>query len=431
VLLAGDAGVVAPPLSDGSIGTNADYCSSSGPPVLVASAADGGVTTTCPDDLAQRAFRYALCACSSFVGGALATDAFDGTQGGYTAATSVAGGSVGVDGMLHPGQMQIGGSLWASSAGDITTTAAMVVDGDLHAEGELHPSPSLTVQGDAWMAGGVQTGGDVTVGGTLHVPASATLDVAGMRNFGAPDGTPFSVAPPCDCNLDPFVDIAGVVATYRANNDDMALGIGPHQLANVQADTTLSLPCGRIYFDTIAGQAAIHLTATGRVAIFVGGDLSTSDFTIDTLPGAEVDLFVAGSMTVSGAFQVGDPANPARGRTYVGGPTVNLQGVSTLDGNLYAPNATLTLGTAPTVVFGALFIGSLSSQSDLTIHYDTAVGTMATSSCPAPAICASCDDCNGGACVGGKCIACADSTECCAPLVCSPQHTCVAGVPPR
>jgi hypothetical protein len=457
-----DAGVVsvdaqAPPLDapvDGSgIGTEQDYCKGSGPPALVATE-DAGPVSKCPDQLAQAAFRYALCLCGNYVSDhALVTDAFDGSQGGPTKV--IAGGSVGVNGDLHPGRMQIGGSLWASEATDITTTSPLQVAGELHAQGELHPSSTLVVQGDAWMAGGIQSTGDVTVGGTLHLPASAPDSVAGTFNHGTIDPTSFQVLPACDCNHDDFVDVAGVVRTYAAQNDDMALGILPDMLKNVQPDggtadggpagVTLSLPCGRIFFSSIGGDAPIHLIAQqGRTAIFVQGDISTSEFRIDVPTGNELDLFVGGSITVSGAFQVGDTSNPARARTYVGGTVVNLQGAATLAGNLYAPAAAITLGTAPTTLYGSIFALQFSSQSDLTIHYDAAILTEPSSSraCATPMTCptsadrsdpaAGCNECNGQACNSGLCGPCADSSQCCRPLVCDkPSGACVAAVIPR
>ncbi len=403
------------------------YCQGSGPPVLVVTAADGGSTTKCPDQLAQNAFRYALCACIKYVSDhALVTDAFDGTMGAYDAGTATAGGSVGVNGELHPtGPMTIGGSLWASSTMDITTAAVDVL-GELHAQGELHPSPSLVVSADAWMASGIQTSGDVTVTGTLHVPANEPIQVAGMQNFGAPDSTYFQVLPPCDCS--DFVDIAGVVRTYETQNDDQALKIDSTMLENVQSDLVLPLSCGRIFFTSIGGTASISLSVQGRVAIFVEGDLSTSDFKIDVPTGSELDLFVGGSVNVRGAFLVGDPSNPAKARTYVGGTSVNLQSAATLAGNLYAPNATITLGgTAPTTLFGSMFAQSVSSGSDLTIHYDEAI-LAPSPACAAPTTCSSCNDCNGQACNSGMCGQCTQSSDCCAPLVCNPQGMCVADV---
>ncbi|HTB72638.1 MAG TPA: hypothetical protein VK762_05325, partial [Polyangiaceae bacterium] len=180
--------------------------------------------------------------------------------------------------------------------------------------------------------------------------------------------------------------------------------------------------------------APIHLVAKGRVALFVAGNLSTSDFRIDVPSPSELDLFVAGTVNVRGIFQVGDPSNPARARTYVGGTSVNLQSAATLAGNLYAPNATITLGgSAQTTLFGAIFASGLSSGSDLTIHYDKAILTPpSTRACPTPTSCITCNDCNGQPCNSLTCGGtCADSSQCCAPLVCNGQGVCVPDVTPR
>jgi hypothetical protein len=411
------------------------YCQGSGPPVLVATAADGGSVSTCPDQLAQRAFRYALCTCNNYVSSqALVTDAFDGTQGPYDPSKAMAGGSVGVNGDLHPtGPMTIGGSLWATNmtAMAAITSAAIVVTGDLHAQGELRPT-SLTVGGDAWLASGIQATGDVHITGTLHVPPMEPSSVTGMFSFGAMDTASLPYAPACECDPSQFVDVAGVVRTYEAQNDDDALGLSKTMLENVQSDLTMTLPCGRIFLTRVGGAAPIHLTVQGRVALFVKGDISATDFTIDVPPQSELDLYVGNNVTVSRTFQIGDPNNPARARTYVGGTSVNLQSAATLAGNLYAPGATITLGaTAAKTLYGSIFASALASESDLTIHFDTAILTpSATPACATPTACVTCTDCNGQACNSKTCGQCADSSQCCAPLVCS-QGTCVAGFTPR
>ena len=424
------------------IGTQQEYCEGSGPPELRATT-DAGTTSMCPDQLAQREFRYALCLCSNYMNSqGLFTDAFDGAQGPYGASTPTAGGSVGVNGDLAPGPMNINGSLWASDmTTNITTATAMSVSGDLHTQGELHGT-SLVVQGDAWMASGLQASGDVTIKGTLHVPATQPTSVSGMFTHGAVDTMTLPYAPACDCPFTPVVDVAGVVRTYQdpSDNDDVALGIQSTMLANVQPDdgspdggTPIVLQCGRIYLTRIGGNAPIHLIVQGRVALFVAGDVSVSDFRIDVPSPYELDLFVGGSITASGIFQVGDPSNPARARTYVGGRTVNLQNAATLAGNLYAPNANITLGPAPTTLYGAIFADSLSSGSDLTIHYDKAILTPpSTRACPTPTSCITCNDCNGQPCNSLTCGGtCADSSQCCAPLVCNGQGVCVPDVTPR
>jgi hypothetical protein len=414
-----------------STDTLAEYCNASGPPALIDQFAEGGTATTCPELLAQRAFLYALCACTDFVSDQpLVTDAFNGAQGPYGDAGVLPGGSVGINGTvnLNPSApMQVNGSLWASGASAINA-GPIDVAGELHAEGELRPA-SLYVGADAWMAGGIQTAGSVTVKGTAHVPAGAPIDVPADAGLGTPVTATFQVAPACDCMPEDLVDVAGVVATYAMDNDDQTLGIEPTWLENVQSAMTATLPCGRIYLASVGGNAPIHLTAASHVALFVGADISTdSDFEIDVPSGGELDLFVAGSLTVSGSFLVGTTSNPARARTYVGGSTVNLQNAATLAGNLYAPKATLTLGaSAPTTLYGSIFAERVSASASLTIHYDEAIlGQSATPACPAPQGCSTCSDCGGQACNGGVCGACTESAECCPPLVCGSHGTCVS-----
>jgi hypothetical protein len=423
--------------ADGAVaveaGTRADYCAGSGPPVLVDTSGDAGPVAVCTAGLAQVAFRYALCTCDGYTSDhALTTDAFDGTQGPYDPAHPLAGGSVGSNGNVNAtGPMTIGGSLWASDATGLTTNAAIAAAGELHAQGEAHTGPTLGVGTDAWLANGLQTSGDVTIAGTLHVPASAPVDVGGTKSIGAVADGPVSVPPACDCDPAARVDVAGLVESYRNANDDAAAGVDPTLLENVTAPLAATLPCGRIFFTRVGAGAAVHLTAQGRVAVFVGGDLSaSSDFQIDVPGGSEVDLFVEGGVTVGGAFLVGSPANPARARTYVGGTgTVNLQGASQLAGNLYAPQAELVLGgSAATTLFGSIFAARLSASADLTVHFDEAVLTQnGSTTCALPTGCTTCRDCGGQACNSGTCGGCADSTQCCAPLVCR-AGACVANI---
>jgi hypothetical protein len=419
-------------------GTLAEYCAGRGPPLLIDEAGDAGPESTCPSLLAQRAFRYALCTCSGYVSThGLFTDAFDSTQGTYDASAARVGGSVGDNGGLSPGVLQIGGSLWASNSMiGLTTSSPVEVKGELHAQAEVHAGPSLDVQASAWMASGIQTTGEVTVGGTLYVPMGAPIEIPqGMEHVAGPvDTTPFPVLPACDCALSHQVDVAGVVETYRAHNDDEALHIDPSMFDNVQSPLTTAqstLPCGRIFLTQIGPSTVpIHLTAQGRVAVFVSGDLSTeSDFIIDASPGNEVDLFVEKSVNVGGTFRVGDPSNPAGGRTYVGGTKVNLQGASEFAGNLYAPMADLLLGgSAPTTLFGSVFVGSFSATSDLTIHYDESILSL-TPTCPGSTVCTTCNDCGGQPCNSGTCGMCTSSDQCCPPLVCGAGGVCGADIP--
>jgi hypothetical protein len=418
------------------------FCNGTGPPELL-DKTDGGTVVTCPDQLAQREFRYALCTCSSYVSESdsqLFTDAFDGSKGAYDASSAVAGGSVGVNGDLHPsGPLNIGGSLWASNS-TVITTSSVYVAGELHTQGEMRPATdtavmadALDVEGDAWMAGGLQTTGSVTIKGTLHVPAGQPT-VTGTFNHGATDTQSLMPQPACDCTPEHLVDVAGIVATYAANNDDDNLKIRSDDLENVQTDQTVVLGCGRAFYTHIgASQAAIDLKVQGHVALFVQDYILAGDLIIEVPTGSELDLFVGGNVTVSGNFMLGDVSNPARARMYVGGTIVNLANAATIAGNLYAPQASLTLGaSAPTTLFGALFVSQLNASANLFIHYDESIlNPSSTRACSTPASCTSSCDCDGLACNSGTCGLCSENIQCCAPLLCGPQGTCVAGVTPR
>jgi len=412
--------------------SRAAYCAGSGPPILVDDT-DGGPVSVCAAQLAELAFRYALCTCDGYVSNqALTTDAFDSSDGPYDAASALQGGSVGTNGNINAGgTLSVGGSLWASDPTGLTTSAVVTASGELHVQGEVHSGPSLSVGADAWMASGIQTSGSVTIGGTLHLPQGEPLSIGGTETIGAIATGGFLVSAACDCAPQDLVDIAGYVALYRTANDDAAAGIDPKLLENVTSAVSATIPCGRIYFTSIGGTAPIHLTTQGRVAIFVGGNLSTtSDFVVDVPSGSELDLFVEGDVTVGGAFQAGEAANPSKARTYVGGSgTLNLQGAAQMAGNLYAPHAQLVLGgSAPTTLFGSIFAARLNAGADLTIHYDDAILAPASSlGCETPSSCKTCRDCLGQSCNSGTCGGCATSSQCCAPLVCK-AGACVATI---
>ena len=416
---AGDAGAAIA----GDAGSRAEYCAGSGPPTLV-NETDAGLVTTCAAQLAQVAFRYALCTCDGYVSShTLTTDAFDSSKGAYDPTAPLAGGSVGTNGNLNAGAaMTIGGSLWATDSSGLTTSANISASGELHAKGEVHSGPMLHVGADAWLQGGIQTSGAVTIVGTLRVPTGAPVMIGGQEMVAATANGPFAVPAACDCAAEDLVDIAGFVETYRSANDDAAAMIDPSMLEHVSTALTATIPCGRIFFTRVGATAPIHLTVQGRAALFVGGALSTtSDFIVDVPLGSELDLFVEGGVDVGGELQAGNPTNPANARTYVGGTgTVNLQGPAQLAGNLYAPYAEIVLGgAAPATLFGSMFAARLSSGSDLTIHYDEAIlAGGASAGCSVPSTCGTCRDCGGQSCNSGTCGGCTDSVQCCAPLVC-------------
>lgn len=393
-----------------------DFCAGEGPLLIVGD--EGGVTETeCAGRIAERSFRYALCTCEGLVTShSLRTDSFDSSMGPYMSPGGD-GGSVGTNGGGNStASWTVGGSLWSSGDTGWTVAQPLAIGSELHLAGRLAGS-EVTVDADGWIGGGVDL--DVlTVGGTLTVPDPGEITVDTL-SVGSQATAPVTVAEPCACGDDAIVDVAGFVAGYESSNDNGSIDLDPSALANVSTETTLELPCGRFYLNEIAATAPLTIRATGRVALFVGGSITANDdFRVLPVGDAEVDVFVAGTVTGAGAFAIGSEDAPARARLYVGGTgTVNLSASTTFAGNLYAPRAELVTSGA-VELFGAAFVRRLSASGSVTIHYDTAI-LEAGDDCDVPVTCGMCGDCPSvQACIDGACTSCRDSSDCCAPLIC-------------
>jgi hypothetical protein len=324
-----------------------EYCAGSGPPVLI-----GG---SCTGDIAEEIFRHALCGCSSLqFGSELVTDGYDSRVAPY-AAGGLGGdvaSNVGLDGNRA---IDIGGNVTISGAEGVEAGDRLDIAGDLECGGLLGRSSSaIGVDGSARVAGNIDVA-SLRVGGTLTTSPAATLTA------------------PCACD---GIDVAAVVADHRAANHDAAIGLAPDQLANVAGDATLELPCGRFYLDRIQGNGPGTLTiaATGRTALFVGGNVTIGQsLVLDVRPGAELDLFVDGTLQVSGAVRLGDAAQPRALRIYVAaGGSLSLAGGSVVAGNLWAPRADLA-AAGPLEVFGSLVVNRINSAAQVVLHYDRAV----------------------------------------------------------
>lgn len=126
---------------------------------------------------------------------------------------------------------------------------------------------------------------------------------------------------------------------------------------------TLTLPCGRYYLERVAGSGTLTLHVTGRVVLFVEGDVAPQgDIALQLDPKAELDLFIGGTLVSSANLDLGSEDNAARLRIYIGGNrTINLQGRTMLGGNLYAPAADLT-ASSDLEVWGALFVRRLARR---------------------------------------------------------------------
>jgi hypothetical protein len=170
--------------------------------------------------------------------------------------------------------------------------------------------------------------------------------------------------------------VPAVVAAHATANHDADIGLTPASWSNIVGDGSYELPCGRFYLDEIrgTGTGTVTLRATGRTALFVGGDLNLSQsLIIEVTPDAELDLFIDGTIQVSGALKLGDPARPRSLRVYVSaGGSLALAGGSVIGGNLFAPRADLA-ASGPLEVFGALVVSRINTAAQVVLHYDRAV----------------------------------------------------------
>jgi hypothetical protein len=437
--------------------TQAQFCAGKGPPIVVG---DNG-KAVCTGAIAATTFRFGLCTCEGYVSsGKLTTDAFNSANGPYQPGQE--DGAVGTNTGLNASDVfTIGGSLWVAGSSGIATAANVSIGGELRCGGDYVGS-DLGVGDDAFVNGKL-IGKNVTIEGTLQQPAGADLLVSGTKNIKATKAGPVTVEPPCDCRPDQLVDIAGFVKGKKNDNDNASISLTASALTNVADDQTIELPCGRYYLDQMTGAGRITFHAKGRVALFIGGDISLSKgFAITVDDGAELDLFVGGNVNSASTINLGDTSHPAAVRIYVGGTgTINLSGGGVFTGNLYAPKAELVLA-ADTEFYGAVFARRVASAGDVTLHYDTAIlnagkdcptagggGTGGTGGAagaaggaghsgnagsgsagkagggpPVDEGCQSCRDCQNQACNGGVCGSCQSDGDCCAPLQCA-GGTCV------
>jgi len=392
-------------------------CDGVGPPVIVG---DTG-RALCGGGVAERSFRYALCSCSAIaLSTTITTDVFDSRSGPYMAPGG-RGGAVGSNGdVMLSSPMSFGGSLWIGGAGGLRSPGSgspVTVGGELRSAGPVGTGSALTVDLDAHVAGDV-TASELTIGGELVTPAGAVV-MAGTERISSRRTDAVSVPAPCDCDPSVLLDVAGLVAAASTDNDNAASSIDATALDGYDGDTRLTLPCGRFFFDGVSGTGDLTLEINGRAAVYVRGDLSSGGaLRVEIAAGAELDLFVDGVLASASEVAFGSPEHPASARLYLGGSgAVNLTGTSRFAGNVYAPRASLQTSGA-LEVFGSLFVGGIAASGGVEVHYDAAVLDVGADCPPEPGTCESCRDCRNQACVGGACVPCTSSAQCCSPLSC-------------
>lgn len=376
----------------------------------------------CAGWMARRAFSHSVCSCGDLnVLAVLASDARDSLYEDTSA--DRAGASIGVNGNYSGGEyVRIGGFL------SVLGTAALASRGGIDVAGDLRLAAATTAAGpifvgrDAWLLQATSTLSLATVGRALHLGPNGSLEGLGAVVVGGPTvHEPFALTPPCACADNELLDVAGIVREGLSRNDNGRIGLDLDALSNVTSPKELTLSCGRFALRAVSGEPAITLHISGRVLLFVDGDVTAGrGFSLKMEPGAELDWFIRGNLSVSGEALLGDDARAGATRLYVLGPgDIALPGTARFAANLYAPRARVSVGALGDI-YGSVFGASITSLGPLLAHYDRAV-LRADERCaaPPPVRCSSCDQCGAGsACVAGVCGACTADRDCCFPLVC-------------
>ena len=410
--------------ADGGTGSQVReaYCSGHGPPADLNWPRPGVVEQAagCRRGLASRVFRYGLCSCSIVgFGGDFTLDAFDSQRGPYQQGQD--GASLGLNVQLtSAGVFDIRGSLISSGSG-----ALLIASGSNHVAANFKANAELVVNGaidvdrDLWVNGEITAGATTNVHGNVYqTPGHA--QPSGLTLSGQMRTQDFSVAEPCACGAPDLLDVAAVVASATPRTDNADFGISAAEL-DVLPGNTFDVPCGRLAFAGVNIGLGAKLTAHGRSALFIDGNLAIFGG-FGTEPGnGELDVFVSGSLVLGPAATIGSKERPAALRFYVAGfSAIGITPLSQFAANLYAPHVSIAVSSSNDV-YGAFFVWSYTTAAPSQLHYDSAILQLGDP-----------DDgsCSEASPDGG----CTSDQDCSAPLICS-QSQCTFSdartTPPR
>jgi hypothetical protein len=383
----------------------------------------------CTPSIARRLFSHALCTCDDTTfAGYLKTRSF---SSGYDNVPTAAGAPVGVNDNLVSGSfVDVGGTLQVT--GNTLFAGYLKVGGDLELSEPLDVAGYLNVRRDVWLENDALVLGYANIGRDLNTQpftsvVSTFTTIGGDWNEGS-----FAVEEPCACEPQELLDIDAIIADGQAHNDNAVIGLDSGAFSDVIGVTRWTLPCGRFYVDEITGIGDLHLTVTGRTALYVGDDVGiTGHFDIDLGPDAELDLFIKDNLVQIGFGQFGDPSRPAKMRVYVGGEgDILFLGYQPVGANIYAPRSRM-ISAGYVDMEGSLFLKDLDAGGYIDITYDRDV-IIPGEQCPPPddeepppECTQTCNEtCGTSACIDGECGACTVDADCCDPLVCY-QGSCI------
>jgi len=359
---------------------------------------------------ASSVFARALCACgqvATFGDLRSARIAREGAQPALPAADVGIAGTLQVAAFVGP----IGGDLIVTGSGlSLIAGVDGAIAGALRVQGDLGVSGLTRIGSDAWLGGLLLGDGVLIAAGDLHqlgasVALSPQTGAPLVDHAGELVSGEFSIDPPCVCEDAGALRIEAAVARAVVDHDGQSAGFAPSALADLPPDQSLSLPPGRLYVEQIRAAGDLTLRVTGRTTLFIAGDLIVHGaLRAELSPTAELELWVAGGMAVTGPLALAPRERPSAARMFVAGPFIGEPGPAGPPGdeiveqlptpaqrenpdaewvvNLYAPRFDLSLGR-DTDVYGALFVRALLSIGDVRIHHDPLV-LERTSECHEP-----------------------------------------------
>jgi hypothetical protein len=211
----------------------------------------------------------------------------------------------------------------------------------------------------------LQLGPDTSIDGSLYVTGRYEAMAAPRVS-----GSVFQrAAPKCDCDPTHYLDIAALIAASSRENDNARAQLTATTLSGLSSGRSLSLDCGRYYFDRATGRGLLQIEARGRVAIFIAGDLSLDDgLTLTLQNGASAEIYVGGNVRVVGRLELSTSNDGNRVLLVVNGTgTINLTS-GIIDGTIYAPRSEIVT-RGPLEIHGSMFVRRASFGDATRVRY--------------------------------------------------------------
>jgi len=298
-------------------------------------------------------FQHSVCICENLA-----------NVGALFAKTGPSGpGSVGVNGRTDlVGYSESSGD-WIAWQGfgavGVSVGESLVTSGSFKSVGDVHVGDDAVIGGDLSCVGALSVAGDLALNGRKSVVGIESI--GNRTTYAAPAG------PPCNCDPSTFFDVQAAIAAAKQAT------AGQSSWDHVGA-SEIHLTGGNYYVTSadVIGLTRIYVDADSSV--FVDGSLRQVGAEQWKLaPGVKLDLFVGGDVLSVGQLVIGNAADPAGFRLYVGGSggtTVGAVGDTHFYGSVYAPRSVVAyVGNAQIV--GAIFAKALKGVGILNIEYGT------------------------------------------------------------